>query len=67
MGQEIGRILVDPIARVLTNFNEQCFGTGCVLDSDCSKCCRFHIATGAHESLETEETDEHLHDSEHGS
>ena len=67
MGQEIGRILGDPIACVLTSFNEQCFGTGCELDNECSKCCRFHIATGAHESLEAEETDEHLHDGEHGS
>ena len=57
MGDSLGRILVDPIARVLTNFNEQCFGTGCELDSGCSKCCTLHIATGARESLEKEETE----------
>lgn len=67
MGDSLGRILVDPIARVLTSFNEQCFGAGCQCDSDCLRCCRLHLATGAHESLETEETDEHLHDGEHGS
>ena len=66
MGDSLGRILVDPVARVLTSFNEQCFGTGCELDSGCSKCCTLHIATGAHESLEKEETNE-LHDGEHSS
>ena len=72
MGQEIGRIITDPIARVLTSFNEQCFGTGCECDSGCSKCCTLHIATGAianaHESLEKEETENvELHDGEHSS
>ena len=68
MGDSLGRILVDPIARVLTNFNEQCFGTGCELDSGCSKCCTLHIATGARESLEKEETENvELHDGEHSS
>ena len=72
MGDSPGRILVDPIARVLTNFNEQRFGTGCELDSGCSKCCTLHIATGAianaHESLEKEETENvELHDGEHSS
>ena len=65
MGDSLGRILVDPIARVLTNFKEQCFGTGCELDSGCSQCCTLHIATGAHETLETEQTDGDLHNSEH--
>ena len=67
MGQEIGRVIVDPLERVLTSFNEQCFGTGCECDSGCLKCCTLHIATGSHESLEKEETDEHLHDGEHDS
>ena len=72
MGDSLGRILVDPIARVLTSFNEQCFGTGCELDSGCSKCCTLHIATGAianaHESLEKEEPKfVKLHDGEHSS
>ena len=67
MGDSLGRVIVDPLARVLTSFNEQCFGTGCECDSGYSKCCTLHIATGVHESLEKEETDEHLHDSEHGS
>ena len=67
MGQEIGRIIVDSIARVLVKFNEQCFETGCECDSGCSKCCTLHIATGAHESLETEETDVNIDDSQHGS
>ena len=66
MGDSLGRILVDPIARVLTSFNEQCFGTGCECDSGCSKRCTLHIATGANESLEKEETNE-LHDGEHSS
>ena len=66
MGDSLGRILVDPIERVLSNFNELCFGTGCELDSGCSQCCTLHIATGAHESLETEQTEDgDLHNSEH--
>ena len=68
MGDSLGRILVDPIARVLTNFNEQCFGTGCELDSGCSKCCTLHIATGAHEPLEKDKTEGvELHDCQHNS
>ena len=66
MGQEIGRILVDPIARVLTSFDEQGFGTGRECDSGCSKCCTLHIATGSRESVEKEETEDvELHDGEH--
>ena len=59
MGVELSRLIVDPVARVLTNFNETCFGTGCVLDSGCSKCCDFHIATGARETTVEEEEREH--------
>ena len=66
MGDSLGRILVDPIARVLTSFNEQCFGTGCECDSGCANCCSFHIATGAHETLESEQTEDvDVHDSKH--
>ncbi len=66
MGDSLGRILVDPIARVLNSFNEQCFGTGCECDSGCTNCCSFHIATGAHETLENEQTEDvDVHDSEH--
>ena len=66
MGDSLGQILVDPIVRVLISFNEQCFGTGCELDSGCSKCCTLHIATGAREPLEKEETEKvELHDGEH--
>ncbi len=64
---ELSRLLVDPIARVLTSFNEQCFGTGCECDSGCGEnCCTFHIATGADETLETEETEDvDSHDRKH--
>ena len=69
MGVELSRLIVDPIARVLTNFNETCFGTGCVLDSGCSKCCELHMSTGARDSsLEEEErTDGDVHDGQHSS
>ena len=68
MGDSLGRILVDPIACVLTSFNEQCFGTGCECDSGCLKCCSIQIATGAHESLEKGEAENvELHDGEHSS
>ena len=66
MGDSLGRVIVDPLARVLTSFNEQCCGTGCECDSGCSKCCTLHIPTGARESLEKEETEDvELHDGEH--
>ena len=63
MGAELSRLIVDPIARVLTNFNETCFGTGCVLDSGCSKCCVLHMSTGARETTveEEERTDGDIH------
>ena len=67
MGAELSRLIVDPIARVLTNFNETCFGTGCVLDSGCSKCCELHRATGARDSSLEEEEREHgdVHSGQH--
>ena len=64
MGLELSRLIVEPIARVLTNFNEACFGTGC--ESDCQVCggnsC--HLMTHAKadsENCETEERDGGLH------
>lgn len=66
MGSELSRLIVEPITRVLTNFNETCFGTGCVLDSDCSRCCKLHMSTGARESsLEEEERDGDVHSGQH--
>ena len=59
MGAELSRLIVDPIARVLTNFNETCFGTGCVLDSGCSKCCELHVSTGAREAIVEDGEREH--------
>ena len=58
MGQELARLVVDPIARVLTNFNETFFGTGC--ESDCSgPGCGCHLMARAKvENGETEERDD---------
>ena len=66
MGQELARLVVDPVARVLTNFNEACFGTGC--ESDCQVCggnsCRLLTRAKADpENCETEERDDGLHSS----
>ena len=65
MGQELARLVVDPIARILTSFNEACFGTGC--ESDCQICggntC--HLMTRARTESENEETVEREDDRIH--
>ena len=67
MGQELARLVVDPIARVVTSFNETFFGTGC--ESDCAgPGCGCHLMTRAkgdaetdEETLQTEERDDRIH------
>ena len=57
MGQELARLVVDPVARVLTNLNETFFGTGC--ESDCNgPGCGCHLMTRAKGGTENEETEE---------
>ena len=64
MGQELARLVVDPIARVLTSFNGSFFGTGC--ESDCSgPGCGCHLmarAKGDAENDDSEERDEGRND-----
>ena len=68
MGQELARLIVDPIARVVTSFNETFFGTGC--ESDCTgPGCGCRLMTRAkgdaaetdEETLQTEERDDRIH------
>ena len=65
MGQELARLIVDPIARVVTSFNETFFGTGC--ESDCTgPGCGCHLMTRAkgdadEETFQTEERDDRIH------
>ncbi len=65
MGAELSRLIVEPIARVLTSFNETFFGTGC--ESDCQFCggnsC--HLMTRAKAEAENEQTEEREHDGIH--
>ena len=60
MGQELARLIVDPIARVVTSFNDTFFGTGC--ESDCTgPGCGCHLMTrakGDEETLQTEERED---------
>ena len=57
MGQELARVVTDPLARVLTSFNDSCFGTGC--ESDCNgPGCGCHLMTRAKGETENEETEE---------
>ena len=65
MGQELARLVVDPIARILTSFNEDCFGTGC--ESDCQICGgnNCHLMTRARTESENGETVEREDDSIH--
>ena len=64
MGQELARLIVDPIARVVTSFNDTFFGTGCESGPGCG----CHLMTRAkgdaetdEETLQTEERDDRIH------